>query len=291
LARWTKARRGALVLVFSALAAVVAHGSDPTPAALEFRRHGEAAGTRTLAELRDVTRAQTVRVFEPYEQREVEFLALPLAAVLDAVYGTAWRSDDELLFTCSDGYQPTLPVARAIEHQGWLAFERPGVPAFTIHKFESGRLKDVAVGPFYLVWENVKDTAVRAEGDYGWPYQVVGVELIRSRERFPHMAPPANAPAEVQRGFTAFRIHCSRCHTVNGDGGHVGPELNTAENPAGRRDRDWLHSWISDPERMAPGTRMEPINRALPDRDAVIASIIAYLQAIAPAAKPDTPRG
>ena len=90
---------------------------------------------------------------------------------------------------------------------------------------------------------------MRAEGDYGWPYQLVGVELIRSRDRFPHMAPPASAPAAVQHGFAAFRIHCSRCHTVNGEGGQVGPELNRAESPAGRRDPAWLRAWIDDPSR------------------------------------------
>ena len=242
-------------------------------------------------QLREIARAQGVRVFEPYEEREVEFLALPLAAVLDSVYGADWRKDDELLFTCRDGYQPTVPVARVLAHQAWLAFERPNAPAFAIHKFESGRHQDVPIGPFYLIWENVKDAQVRAEGDYGWPYQLVGVELIRSRDRFPRMAPPVSAPVQVQQGFALFRIHCSRCHTVNGEGGNVGPELNAAASPAGRRDPTWLRAWIADPERVAPGTRMEPLNPALPDRDAVIASIIAYLQAIAPpASSPDAGR-
>jgi cytochrome c2 len=233
-----------------------------------------------------------VRVLEPYEEREVEFMALPLAPVLDAVYGATWRTDDELLFTCRDGYQPTVPVARVLAHEAFLAFERPGARAFTIHKFESGRHQDVPVDPFYLIWENVADAQMRAEGDYGWPYQLVGVELIRSRERFPRMAPPASAPDEVQRGFAAFRIHCSRCHTVNGEGGRVGPELNSPASPAGGRDPAWLRAWIADPNRVAPGTRMEPLNPALPDRDAVIASLIAYLQAIAPPAPgPDGGRG
>jgi cytochrome c2 len=286
LARWPRTERLApLVFALAAIAASARAGD--ARAALEFRRHGEAVASRTLAELRAVARAETVRVFEPYEEREVAFRALPLPAVLDAIYGEQWRRDDELLFTCRDGYQPTVPVSRVLAHRAWLAFERPGAPAFTIHKFESGRHQDVPVAPFYLIWENVADTQVRAEGDWGWPYQLVGVELIRSRERFPYMAPPASAPAEVQRGFSAFRIHCSRCHTVNGEGGHVGPELNTAASPAGRRDPTWLRTWIADPNRIAPGTRMEPLNPALPDRDAVIASIIAYLQAIAPPAPHD----
>jgi cytochrome c2 len=278
LARWTAIeRRAALALAF-ALLAVPARADD---AALDFRRHDEAVAKRSLAELKQVAPAQTVRVFEPYEQREVAFVALRFDRVLDAVYGASWRKEDELVFTCRDGYQPTAPVARVVEHEAWLAFEREGAPQFSIQKFESGRNRDISLGPFYLIWDNVHDAQVKSEGDYAWPYQLVGVELIRSRDRFPHMAPPADAPEPVQKGFAAFRIHCSRCHPVNGDGGTVGPELNDARSPAGRRDAVWLRDWIDDPDRIAPGTRMERLNPALPDRNAVIASIIAYLQAIA----------
>jgi mono/diheme cytochrome c family protein len=280
LARWTTAS----ALAF-ALLALPARGDD---AALAFRRHGELLATRSLAELKKTTGAQSVRVFEAYEQREVSFRALRFDRVLDAVYGAEWRGAEELLFTCRDGYQPTVPVARVVAHQAWLAFEREGTPTFSIRKLESGRRQDVPLAPFYLIWENIADTQVRSEGDWGWPYQLIGVELIRSRDRFPHMAPSASAPPQVQEGFAAFRIHCSRCHTVNGDGGQIGPELNRGPGAAGRRDAAWLRDWIDDPSRIAPATRMERLNPALPDRDAVIASIIAYLQAIAEHPSPET---
>jgi hypothetical protein len=37
----------------------------------------------------------------------------------------------------------------------------------------------VPLGPFYLIWENIDDQQMRAEGDYAWPYQLAGVDLIR----------------------------------------------------------------------------------------------------------------
>jgi cytochrome c2 len=266
-----------LSLALLALLAVPARAND---AALEFRRHGERVAVRSLAALKQIAPAQSVRVFEPYEQREVAFDSVRLDRVLDAVYGAGWRREDELLFTCRDGYQPTVPVARVVAHAAWLAFAREGA-AFSIQKLESGRVQGVSLAPFYLIWENLADPQVRSEGDYGWPYQLTGVELISSRDRFPRMAPPAGAPAQVQDGFSAFRIHCSRCHPVNGEGGRIGPELNRAESPSGRRDVAWLRDWIDDPSRISPGTRMERLNPSIPDREAVIASIIAYLQAIA----------
>lgn len=276
MARWTAAERAALAILV-ALLALPARADDT---ALAFRRHGQPVATRELAALKQLTPAQTVRVFEPYERRELAFVALRFDRVLDALYGAGWRKEEELLFTCRDGYQPTVPVARVAQHAAWLAFAREGAP-FSIQKLESGRVQSVSLAPFYLIWENLADAQVRSEGDYGWPYQLVGVELIRSRDRFPHMAPPANAPAQVWDGFNAFRIHCSRCHPVNGEGGKIGPELNRAESPVGRRDAAWLRDWIDDPSRISPGTRMERLDPALPGRGAVIASIIAYLQAIA----------
>ena len=271
--RWTTASALALLLL--------ARPVGGEERALAFRSYGVPVATRSLADLEKTASARSVRVFEPYEQREISFRALPFERVLDALYGAQWRQAEELLFTCLDGYQPTVPVARVLEHHAWLAFARDDAPAFTLRKLESGRVQEISAGPFYLVWENLNDTQVRREGDYAWPYQLTGVELIRARDHFPHMAPPADAPPVAQQGFAAFRIHCSRCHTVNGDGGQIGPELNRAEAPAGRRDAKWLHDWIDDPSRLSPGTRMERLNPALANRDAVIASIIAYLQAIA----------
>ena len=80
----------------------------------------------------------TVNPDEPYEERDVVFEAFPFADVLDLVYSPSWRSEEEILFTCSDGYQPTLPVQRVVDHQAWLAFDRADAAGFTIEKFESG---------------------------------------------------------------------------------------------------------------------------------------------------------
>ncbi len=273
MARWTAPSALAV-----ALFALTARGDE---AALAFKSHGADVATRDLAALTALAPAQTIRVFEPYEAQEVAFRAVRFDRVLDAVYGERWRREQEILFTCRDGYQPTVPVARVVEHAAWLAFAREGSAAFAIHKRESGRVQDVALGPFYLIWENTADAQVRAEGDYAWPYQLVGVDLIRSRERFPHMAPRADAPAQVQEGFAAFRVHCSRCHALNGDGGEIGPELNRRPNPAGRRDAAWLQRWIDDPSAISPGTRMERLNPALRNRAQVIDAIVAYLQAMA----------
>lgn len=288
MARWPRTSlssgpRGARLAVLVGLlaaGAALAEADPPTPQ-LEFRFHSKTISTLPLDTLLAIAPAQTVRVFEPYEGRELAFRALPFEELLDVVLGNGWREEEELLFTCRDGYQPSVPVRRVLEHRAWLAFAREGSDDFAIEKLESGRRQRVSLGPFYLVWENLADEALRREGDYGWPYQLVGVDVIRVADRFPRLAPPEEAGPEVVRGLREFRIHCSRCHALNGEGGAIGPELNDRASPAGRRDPAWLRRWIAAPAEIAPGARMEPLNPALPERDAVIAAIVAYLQAMA----------
>lgn len=268
------------LLASAGQAAFAAETADAATTGLAFARGGEALATLDLAALRRLAEPATLRVHEPYEDGQAEFEALPLAKVLDAVYGPSWRNEEELLFTCRDGYQPTVPVARAKAHRGWLAFRRATQPGFTIQKRESGVVKTVDLGPFYLIWENLDDEQVLVEGDYGWPYQLVGIDLIRSAEHFPRLAPPEGASPQVQSGFAAFRIHCSKCHPLNGEGGSIGPELNAPGAPLADRESAWLRTWIESPESIRPNSRMPALNPKLPDREQVVDDLIAYLNAM-----------
>jgi nitric oxide reductase subunit C len=53
-----------------------------------------------------------------------------------------------------------------------------------------------------------------------------------------------------------FTSICAACHSVGGEGGKVGPALD----PIGSKmDRDALKAWISDPQKIKPGTAMPQI--------------------------------
>jgi cytochrome c2 len=227
--------------------------------------------------------SRRIRVLDPYEGAVVEFDAIHFVDVLDAVYGPEWRKEEEILFTCSDGYQPTVPVARFLEHEAWLAYDRPGDAGFTIAKTESGVRKRIQLTSYYLVWENLESEKLRADGDYGWPYQLESVDLIRVRDRFPEMVPPEGASDAARRGFVQFRTHCSRCHAVNGVGGTIGPDLNRPTNPVRVRERDWLVRWIDDPSAILPAARMPRLNPFLAEREKVIDQLLAYLEVMADA--------
>lgn len=254
---------------------------DPAARSLAFLIESKPAKSLTVEELKTKLTPLRVEVFEPYEQSNVEFTAIPLEGVLDEAYGPSWRTHEAILFSCRDGYEPTIPVRRVLDHRAFLAIDRPGDVGFTILKDEQGTRRRIALRPFYVIWENLDNVRVRTEGDYGWPYQVVRIDLVSFRSRFQEMAPPPSSSATVLAGFDAFIAHCSKCHTINGHGGAIGPELNYPANPTEYMTDEWLRKWIDDPTLMRVAPRMPALNPDLPDRARIIDEILAYLGAMA----------
>ena len=60
--------------------------------------------------------------------------------------------------------------------------------------------------------------------------------------------------ADAERGGEIFRrSRCVTCHAVNGRGGTLAPELT---HVGSKVSRDWLFTWIRDPQRLQPKTLM-----------------------------------
>jgi mono/diheme cytochrome c family protein len=245
-----------------------------------FKSHGKVVKTASVTELSALVSPRDIVIWEPHEKKEVTFKAFPADELLTKVYGEDWRKSEEALFTCSDGYQPSLPVSEFSAHKGYLAFARADDADFSVMSPDTH--EKVSVGPLFLVWENINDASIRKQGtEPGWPYQVTTVDLIRFVDRFPRLTPPAGSSVDAQRGFLQFRKRCLSCHTINGDGGAKGVELNYPANPTEYWNADWLKKWITDPHTVRYNSEMHAFHQDgagwEKDRDAVI----AYLKAMA----------
>lgn len=269
-------RRTVRALIYLLAAAVVpAFGAEIT-----FKAHGKTVRVLSLEELARLVPPRTVVVWEPHEKKTMSFRAFAADELLAKIYGDGWKNSEEALFTCTDGFQPSIPLTEFSAHKGYLAFAREGDPEFTV--LSPDTRQKVPMGPLYLIWENIQDASLREHGTVpGWPYQVSTVDLIQFADRFPHMAPPAGSSASVQHGFLEFRKRCLACHTVNGEGGGKGVELNYPANPTEYWQASWLRKWITDPRSVRYSTEMHPFDKDNAGWERDLDDVVAYLSAMA----------
>ena len=261
-------------MLFLALAAFAADNG-----LLSFSVHGKPVAQLRLADMERKVPATKVTVWEPHEDKNVTYEGFDVGKLFAAVYGDQWSEIDEVLFTCVDGYQPVLPRDRFSRHAGFLAYRRLDQEAFNVQNRFQGE-KDVPLGPFYLVWDNLQSKELRDQGANGWPYQVVGVDLVTFADRFPRLSPPKDASDKAKRGFLAFRENCMSCHTINGEGGNKAPELNYPMSVTEYLSDAWLRKWLMDPRSVRYNTTM-PAFTSHPNPDALVADVLAYLKTMA----------
>jgi cytochrome c2 len=237
------------------------------------------AGERlSLSGLKAIAAPVSLKVFEPHENRERSYRALPVQAILDAVFRKDWKNAEEIVFVSIDGYRATVPVAKFIKHAGYLAFAHDdGRPFTMINTLQNNEL--VQLGPLYLVWDNMNSKALLESGASDMPYQIKAIEL-KSGASLPKMAPPADASAQALSGFAHFRKYCSACHAINGEGGTKGPELNYPVSVAEYIQPGYLKRWIENPQSIRYNTVMPGLGREIPRREQVAEEIIAYLKAM-----------
>lgn len=229
--------------------------------------------TYTLNTLKRDFKPQIVKVFEPHENTSISFEAISLSDLLKTNFGKQWQKKDEVIFTCLDGYQASIPLDSFSDGEPYLAFRRVDQKKFTINNKLQNE-SNVQVGPFYLIWKGQdKDSKWGASR---WPYQVVSIEMINFKTKFSKLFPGSNPDQKTKKGFKLFRKHCLNCHTINGQGGIKGIELNYPMNVTEYIKEPYLHQWIKSPRSMRFSSTMSDFTGTKDDIDA----IIHYLKAM-----------
>jgi mono/diheme cytochrome c family protein len=96
--------------------------------------------------------------------------------------------------------------------------------------------------------------------------------------------------ADPERGGEIFRSsRCVTCHSVDGRGGTLAPELG---HVGAKCSRDWLYTWIRDPHRLQPKTlmpRFRLTNDEVRDLSAYLAEDLAEPKGLDPNDSPPDP--
>lgn len=226
--------------------------------------------------VKELGAAQEITVWEPVEEKNVTFIALNLKKVLDKVYGPEWVNFEEIVATCTDGYQPSIPVSRLKEFNSFIAFQRKDSLSFQIFSPKSIELK-----PFYLIWDNLNVPSIRKLKSKYWPFQLETLNLVYFSEKYPQISPAKHANARVKAGFLTFKESCIACHTINGEGGKKGMELNFPVSVTEYFKESFLKQWLQNPEKIRYGAKMPAISFSLENPAQEINNLFSYLKHMA----------
>lgn len=195
---------------------------------LELRHDGQVQQL-TLAELKQALPIVQIELQDPVYHKTKRYSAFDIKALL-RVYGISLDpAKHEVVMTALDGYAPPVSVHALQQYPAYLAFAEVGRADFQYDPIQLGK-STTTPAPFYLVWAVQAAQATQLP----WPFQVVKIEKVDLSQQYAAMFPkvPKNQAAAlpIQRGFQLFRQHCVRCHSINLQGGVVGPELNAPKN-------------------------------------------------------------
>lgn len=207
----------------------------------------------------------TVELHSPVYRKTMRYDGFWLTDVLAATApADAWTGT--LGFYCADGFTPTVAIERVAPLKLFLAVRQLDVPG-------GGRwelLGSTSPAPFYVV-----GLAPGAYQELPWPFQLQAIRAVDFRRTYPD-AYPHGAPADsaALRGFERFRTTCFGCHSINLQGGLIGPELNVPLSVLEYWKRPQLEAFLADPSSVRARSKMPPLGLGPTD----IADLLAYLE-------------
>jgi mono/diheme cytochrome c family protein len=238
-------------------------------ATLKFMRDGKTTATLTRAELVGSIPPETIEGFDPYYGKSKRFRALRLASVLERGFGKTGNLDkEEFVLRARDGYAVPMRGTLITEEGAFVAIEDLDTPGW-----EPIGPQHVSPAPFYVIWSKAEQTNLDS---HPRPWQLDTIEIARFDAIYPHTSPMAAEGTPAAKGYTLFRDHCIRCHSINREGGRVGPDLNVPMNVTEYRPEDQIRAYIKNPQTFRYGNM--PAHPDLTNSD--LDALVAYLRAM-----------
>lgn len=214
----------------------------------------------------------TIEVDDPYYKKKKRYRALALGKVLEKGFArsAAQLAATHFTFQAKDGYETSLPGDRVLDSHVYLAFA----------DLDAGRFQPIGPrgadpGPLYMVWTG----AGRNDTDlYPHPWALVRIIAGEPPQGFDKTQPPGGFGNDTaaRLGHAIFERRCLHCHSINRQGGKLGPELNLPRNILSYRSEADVRAFIKDPQSFRYSNMLA--NPDLTEKD--LDGIVAYLRAM-----------
>ncbi len=203
---------------------------------------GKQQNTLSLKEMKEKLKQYKISFFDPYYSKEKNYKAFKLKEFLNYAYGSEWNSGNytEISFIAFDGYDAASVISNLNQEGGYLVFQD-----LDFRDWESISFTKAYPGPFYVVWTNPNQTP---KNGYPWPWQLETINLNTFEDQFPEVVPKvSDKNSSVFKGYELFKARCVRCHSINQQGGKVGPDLNAPKNILEYRAISFVKKYIKSP--------------------------------------------
>jgi cytochrome c2 len=239
---------------------------------LHFVEAGQAVRSLALSALLERCEERRVEVDDPYYERSMVFRAIALSCVLEAGFDTGVEAlaGSDFSLIALDGYTRPSTGGQLAERGGHIAFADASLtPEGEAPRFAPVTRRELDPAPFYLIWSEAGQNDPHR---YPWPYQLATIERVPFERRHPHTLPTGEAEGSPARlGFAVFRSQCVMCHSINREGGKVGPELNVPRSIVEYRPIEQLKRFIRDPQSFRYTTMPSHAHLSETELDALIA--------------------
>lgn len=206
---------------------------------------------------------------DPVFLKSKTFKVIPLQTILNT-FSSVRRLDasqTQVIFECEDGYSPSMPLQQLTQTKVYLATQDTEAPKGEEWVPIKKNGHETKIAPFYIVYTE----ADPKDNSYKWPYNLVRIRLVPVSSELSVLFPKDE---KMVKGYNLFHSNCFTCHSINGIGGKMGPELNYPRNVTEYWQPNHLKSFIKNPSSYRNDCKMPTLTN-ISDTD--ISEIIQYI--------------
>ncbi len=169
-------------------------------------------------------------------------------------------------FVCADGYVASTSWNKLLSDKGYLITNINSIKSNqpnSLNNFE----------PAYMTW-NITENFT----DYIFPYAIIGFKIVDRTSFFVRAKPEMQAEPKIWQGFELCKTNCLKCHSVNQEGGIVGPELNVPLNVTEYWQEPFLFKFIKNPSSIRLHSKMPTLDSLDDLKIQVIINYLSYMK-------------